>query len=105
MKKFIEFLKKAWVLIWSRDTLAHGCGAAALSLSFFVIFETPVWEFPLWLGPVAGAVLAMIGGLAFEFVQYVMVKGWTWEEAKKDLIRDAIGVLVSFIPMGIYLFN
>lgn len=51
------------------------------------------------------AVGAMVAGFAVELVQFILKEGWTWTEAKKDLIRDAIGVLASFVPMGIYLFN
>lgn len=105
MKKFVQWLKDAWALIWNRNTLVHGCGAAAVSLALFVIFSTPVWEFPAWSTVVLAAVGAMVAGFAVELVQFILKEGWTWTEAKKDLIRDALGVLVSFVPMGIYLFN
>ena len=105
MKKFIEFLKKAWALIWSRDTLAHGGCCAAVSLAIFVILATPVWELPIAVAVIGGLIIGMLVGLVAEAVQSLIYKNYSWAEGKKDLIRDAIGCVLSLVPEFINIFN
>lgn len=105
MKKFLEFLKKCWSVVWHTDTLAHGGCCAAISLAVFVIFATPAFALPLGLAIAAGFIISMLAGLFVEFVQSQLLPGWTKAEAVRDLIRDGIGCLVALIPQFIFIFN
>ena len=105
MRKIIDFLKRAWALVWHPDTVAHGGCSACASLALFVVFATPAFDFPLWLALAAGIIGAAIVGLACEFVQSQLQDGWTKEEAVRDLIRDGIGIALALIPELIYICN
>ena len=105
MKKFLEFLKKAWSVVWHTDTLAHGGCCAAIALSVFVIFATPAWNIPIWVGVIVGVLAAMIAGLFVEACQWNFGVSYSKNEGIKDLIRDGLGCLIALIPELIYILN